>query len=71
LLNEELFDSLADVRQKLAIWSYDYNHVRPHSSLENRTPAQARRALEQDETITPDALVQAQEPSYLTAGLSL
>jgi putative transposase len=67
-LNEELFDSLADARRKLAIWRYDYNHVRPHSSLGNRTPAQARRAFEQDETITPDALVQAQGTSYLTAG---
>lgn len=71
LLNEELFDSLADARRKLAIWRYDYNHVRPHSSLGNRTPAQARRAFEQDGTITPDALVQAQGASYLTAGLSL
>lgn len=44
LLNEELFDSLADARRKLAIWRYDYNNVRPHSSLGNRTPAQARRA---------------------------
>lgn len=32
LLNEELFDSLADARRKLAIWRYDYNNVRPHSS---------------------------------------
>ena len=71
LLNEELFDSLADARRKLAIWRYDYNNVRPHSSLGNRTPAQARRAFEQDESITPDALVQAQGPSYLTARLSL
>ena len=71
LLNEELFDSLADARRKLAIWRYDYNNVRPPSSLGNRTPAQARRAFEQDESITPDALVQAQGPSYLTARLSL
>ena len=41
LLNEELLDSLADARRKLAIWRYDYNHVRPRSSLGNRTPAQA------------------------------
>jgi len=40
LLNEELFDSLADARGKLAVWRYDYNNVRPHSSLGNRTPAQ-------------------------------
>ena len=71
LLNEELFDSLADARRKLAIWRYDYNNVRPHSSLGNRTPAQARRAFVQDESIMPDALVQASGPSYLTAGLSL
>lgn len=32
-----LFDSLADARQKLAIWRYDYNNVRPHSSLGNRS----------------------------------
>ncbi|MDF0546698.1 hypothetical protein PX699_30570, partial [Sphingobium sp. H39-3-25] len=48
-----------------------YNNVRPHSSLGNRTPAQARRAFVQNETIIPDALVQASGPSYLTAGLSL
>ncbi len=29
LLNEELFDSLADARRKLAVWRYDYNNVRP------------------------------------------
>ncbi|MEY3703955.1 MAG: hypothetical protein RLZZ561_1575 [Pseudomonadota bacterium] len=41
-LNEELFDSLVDARRKLAAWCYGYNNVRPHSSLGNRTPAQAR-----------------------------
>ena len=45
-LNEEIFDSLADARQKLALWRYDYNNVRPHSSQGNQTPAEARRALE-------------------------
>lgn len=33
LLNEEIFDSLDDARRKLALWRYDYNAVRPHSSL--------------------------------------
>jgi len=70
-INKELFDSLADARRKLAIWRYDYNNVRPHSSLGNRTPAQARRAFVQDETIMPDALVQASGPSYSTPRLSL
>ena len=43
LLNEELFDSLPDARRKLALWRYDYNNVRPHSSLGNRTPVQGKR----------------------------
>ena len=54
LLNEELFDSLEDARRKLAIWRYDYNNVRPHSSLGNQTPAEARRSLEQFEGSTHD-----------------
>ncbi len=37
-LNEEIFDRLADARRKLALWRYDYNNVRPHSSLGNKTP---------------------------------
>jgi putative transposase len=71
LLNEEMFDSLADARRKLAIWRCDYNNVRPRSSLGNRTPAQARRAFVQNETTMPTALVQASEPSYSTQRLSL
>ncbi|MCD1628261.1 IS3 family transposase [Seohaeicola saemankumensis] len=64
LLNEELFDSLDDARRKLAIWRYDYNNVRPHSSLGNETPADARRALEQFEGTAPDALAQTDDEEY-------
>jgi putative transposase len=71
LLNEELFDSLPDARRKLALWRYDYNHVRPHSSLGNRTPVQARRAFELVGGSTPDALELATQPSYQTGRLSL
>jgi putative transposase len=71
LLNEELFDSLADARRKLAVWRYDYNNVRPHSSLGNRTPAQARRAFLKDGSVTPGALVPAGVHEYQTGGLSL
>ncbi|WP_397586998.1 IS3 family transposase [Sphingobium fuliginis] len=71
LLNEELFDSLADARRKLAVWRYDYNNVRPHSSLGNRTPAQARRAFLHDESVTPDALVPVGQHEYQTGRLSL
>ena len=64
LLNEEIFDSLDDARRKLALWRYDYNTVRPHSSLGNQTPQQARRALEQFEGPTPGALASDGEPEY-------
>lgn len=33
-----LFDRQADAWRKLAVWRYDYNNVRPYSSLGNRTP---------------------------------
>ena len=38
-LNVEVFFSLADARNKLALWREDYNHHRPHSALGDRTPA--------------------------------
>jgi len=70
-LNEEIFDSLADARRKLAIWRYGYNHVRPHSSLGNKTPAEARRALEQSEGAASGALAQPETDHYQPTGLSL
>jgi len=48
-----------------------YNNVRPHSSLGNRTPVQARRAFELDEGSTPDALEPATQPLYQPGRLSL
>ena len=64
LLNEEIFDTLDDARRKLAIWRYDYNNVRPHSSLGNQTPADARRALEQFDGSAHDALAQTDDEEY-------
>ena len=37
-LNETAFSSPAEARALLAAWRDDYNHVRPHSALANRTP---------------------------------
>ena len=71
LLNEEIFDSLADARRKLALWRYDYNAVRPHSSLANQTPLQARRTLELLEGNAPGALARPETDHYQTQGLSL
>jgi len=33
------------VREKLADWQQEYNHERPHSSLDYRTPAEFRATL--------------------------
>ena len=64
LLNEEIFDTLDDARRKLALWRYDYNTVRPHSSLGNKTPLQARPTLEQFEGSAPGALAQHETDDY-------
>lgn len=37
-LNEHWFVSLDDAREKIEAWRRDYNEVRPHSALVNRTP---------------------------------
>jgi putative transposase len=62
---------VADARHKLALWRYDYNNVRPHSSLANKTPAEARRALELSDGAAPGALAQPETDNYQTQGLSL
>jgi len=70
-LNEEIFNTLTDARQMLALWRYDYNNVRPHSSLSNKTPAQARRALELFDGTAPGALATPETDTYQTQRLSL
>jgi putative transposase len=41
-LNEQAFSSLTEARAALATWRDDYNRVRPHSALANRTPEEFR-----------------------------
>jgi putative transposase len=41
-LNETAFSSLAEARAVLTTWRDDYNRVRPHSALANRTPEEFR-----------------------------
>jgi putative transposase len=41
-LNETLFASLSQARAVLDAWRADYNGVRPHSALANRTPEEFR-----------------------------
>ena len=37
-LNEHVFLTLAEARETIEAWRYDYNHLRPHSSLGPLTP---------------------------------
>ena len=39
-LNENWFQDLEDARTKIDAWRHDYNDVRPHSALGNRTPTE-------------------------------
>lgn len=48
-LNTHWFNSLAEARRIIAAWRLDYNHVRPHSSLNNATPAEFAAALQAGE----------------------
>jgi putative transposase len=58
-LNVEVFFNLADARRKLYLWRRDYNHHRPHSALDDRTPvefaAQSSRGKDCDGTALEDA----------------
>jgi putative transposase len=39
-LNTNWFLSIEDAQDKLEAWRVDYNEYRPHSSLDNMTPAE-------------------------------
>jgi len=58
-LNVEVFFNLADARRKLYLWRRDYNHQRPHSALDDRTPAEfaatCRRGKDGDRAALEDA----------------
>jgi len=64
-------EAWAIARGKLTLWRYDYNHVRPHSSLGNKAPAEARRALELFDGTAPGALAIPETENYQPQGLSL
>jgi putative transposase len=46
-LNVETFFDVSDVREKLEHWRQDYNRVRPHSALADRSPEEFARQWKQ------------------------
>ena len=44
-LNENWFESLAQAREVIANWRQDYNEVRPHSAIGNKTPMELHRMM--------------------------
>ena len=44
LLNGEIFDTMAEAKVMIERWRWEYNHVRPHSSLGYRPPAPETKA---------------------------
>jgi putative transposase len=45
LLNQHWWRTLDEAREAVAAYREDYNHVRPHSALGNRTPAEFAATL--------------------------
>ncbi|PQV57234.1 putative transposase, partial [Defluviimonas denitrificans] len=50
-LNEHLFPNLRHARHLIAAWRDDYNHHRPHSSLDGLTPREYHKRSEEDQTL--------------------
>ncbi len=52
-LNEAWFLTLSEAQQVIEVWRQDYNTVRPHSALEDATPAEFAAQLKNDEQNRP------------------
>tara|TARA_R110002012_G_scaffold137042_3_gene291529 strand:+ start:61448 stop:62248 length:801 start_codon:yes stop_codon:yes gene_type:complete len=50
-LNEQLFANLRHARTLIAAWRDDYNHHRPHTSLDGLTPWEYHQRLKEDQTL--------------------
>jgi putative transposase len=55
-LNEHWFLNLEDAGRIIEGWRTDYNDLRPHSSIGNRTPSQARSEYESLSCESPETL---------------
>ena len=74
LLNAEAFADLREAKVLAAAWQNDYNHRRPHSSLEYQTPAKfaalcgRARCAPLPPDCTPLARPENRQPTLMTAG---
>ena len=50
-LNKHLSPTLRHAHHLIAAWRDDYNHHRPHSSLDGLTPREYHQTLEEDQTL--------------------
>jgi len=50
-LNEHLFADLRHARSLIAAWRDDYNHHRPHTSLDGLTPWEYHQRSKEDQTL--------------------
>ena len=51
-LNTSWFRNLWEARRRIAAWRTEYNHERPHSSLNYRTPHEYSQACIANQTVT-------------------
>ena len=49
--NEHLFANLRHARHLIAAWREDYNHHRPHTSLDGLTPWEYHQRSKEDQTL--------------------
>ena len=68
LLDRELFLGLADARWVVDRWRLDYNHRRPHSSLEYQTPAEFAARFAASTTKLTSATPQPTSPIQQQSG---
>ena len=50
-LNEHLFANLRHARELISAWRVDYNHHRPHTSLDGLTPWEYHPRSKEDQTL--------------------
>ncbi len=51
IINEHLFTNLRHARELISAWRDDYNHHRPHTSLDGLTPWEYHQRSVEDQTL--------------------